>query len=64
MSDSFTLFTSIYIYVKMATTVEGDPKGPFSIATTPFYGLLHFTLSMDYFTLPLVASLYPYNAQC
>ena len=28
--------------VKLATIVEGDPKAPFSIATTP--GLLHFTL--------------------
>ena len=36
----------------MATFVEGDPKAPFSIATTPrckgghtpFRGLLHFTL--------------------
>ena len=36
----------------MATLFEGDPKGPFSIATTPrcrggnyfFPGLLHFTL--------------------
>ena len=34
--------------VKLATVVEGDPKVPFSIATTPsatpFPGLLHFTL--------------------
>ena len=38
--------------VKLATLVEGDPKAPFSIATTPnvgegaspFPGLLHFTL--------------------
>ena len=39
--------------VKLATIVEGDPKAPFSIATTPrcvgegatpFPGLLHFTL--------------------
>ena len=46
----------IYIYsvsiVKLATGVEGDPKAPFSIATTPrcrggrysFPRLLHFTL--------------------
>ena len=25
----------IYIYIKMATLVEGNPKAPFSIATTP-----------------------------
>ena len=36
--------------VKLATLVKGDPKTPFSIATTPkegttpFPGLLHFTL--------------------
>ena len=38
--------------VKLATLGEGDPKAPFSIATTPrcregatpFPGLLHFTL--------------------
>ena len=38
--------------VKLATTVEGNPKAPFSIATTPrcrggrysFPGLLYFTL--------------------
>ena len=34
---------------KLANIVEGDPKGPFSIAgvgegVTPFPGLLHFTL--------------------
>ena len=28
----------------MATVVEGDQKAPFSIATTPYPGLLHFTL--------------------
>ena len=40
------------IKVKLVTLVEGDPKAPFSIATTlrcregatPFPGLLHFTL--------------------
>ena len=42
----------IYIKVKLATIVEGNPKAPFSIATTPmcrggrysFPGLLYFTL--------------------
>ena len=42
----------IYIYKKLATVVEDDPKGPFSIATTssvekgtsPFPRLLHFAL--------------------
>ena len=40
------------VKVKLATIVEGNPKAPFSIATTPmcggerysFPGLLHFTL--------------------
>ena len=40
----------MYIVVKLATVVEGNQKTPFSIATTPkegttpFPGLLHFTL--------------------
>ena len=42
----------IYVKVKLATIVEGNPKAPFSIATTPmcrggrysFPGLLYFTL--------------------
>ena len=57
------IFVYIYIYIyrererevstetlKLATAVEGDPKAPFSVATTPgegatpFPGLLHFTL--------------------
>ena len=29
----------------LVTVVEGKPKTPFSIATTPFPGLLHFTLN-------------------
>ena len=40
------------ILVMLATSVDGDPKVPFSIVTTPkfrggrysFLGLLHFTL--------------------
>ena len=47
------IYTHTYIYkVKLATIVEGNPKAPFSIATTPrcrggrysFPGLLYFTL--------------------
>ena len=30
---------------KLATLVESDLKAPFSIATTPFPGLLHFILN-------------------
>ena len=44
--------TKHIVKVKLATLIEGDPKAPFSIATTPrcrrgcysFPGLLHFTL--------------------
>ena len=60
-SFSFIYFTdgdSLFFYVmyiskvKLATIVEGNPKAPFSIATTPmcrggcysFPGLLYFTL--------------------
>ena len=45
-------YCAIVSKVKLASVVEGDPKAPFSIATTPrcrggrnsFPGLLHFTL--------------------
>ena len=45
-------FPCTVVKVKLATIVEGDPKAPFSIATTPRYrggrysfpGLLYFTL--------------------
>ena len=40
--------------VKLATIVEGDPKAPFSIATTPREGA---TPSLDCFTLPLIRTL-------
>ena len=43
-----TYFQSSYCrtvsIVRLATSVEGDLKATFSIATTPFPGLLHFTL--------------------
>ena len=29
------MYIYIYIYKKLATIVEGNPKAPFSIATTP-----------------------------
>ena len=32
------------IKVKLATVVKADQKARFSKATTPFHGLLHFTL--------------------
>ena len=47
-------FNDVEIGNKLATLVKGDPKAPFSIATTggvgesttPFPGLLHFTLDL------------------
>ena len=43
----------MYIYIKLGTLVESDPRAPFSIATTPscrrgcylFPGLVYFTLN-------------------
>ena len=52
----------MYIYkVKLATIVEGDPKAPFSIATTP-------RCRGGRYSIPWIAPLYPwtvpYNAEC
>ena len=33
--SSLTLSLYIYIYIFLATLVKGNPKAPFSIATTP-----------------------------
>ena len=46
---------SVNKYVKLETLVEGDPKAPFSIATTPKVGVL--LLSLDYSTSPLKRTL-------
>ena len=47
--------------VKLATIVEGDPKAPFSIATTPW-------CRGGRYSIPRIAPLYPwtvpYNAEC
>ena len=56
---------SLQIYdeykVKLMTSVEGDPKAPFSIATTP-------RSKGGRYTFPWIAPLYPwllpYNAEC
>ena len=49
------------IKVKLATIVEGDPKAPFSIATTP-------RCRGGRYSIPWIAPLYPwtvpYNAEC
>ena len=45
----------IYIYIskqKLATVVQGDPKAPFSIATTPTYWGEHYSF-------PWITLLYP-----
>ena len=41
-----------YKKVKLATLVEGDPKAPFSIATTP-------RCRVGRYSIPLIAPLYP-----
>ena len=60
------IYIYIYIYyiynlVKLATLVEGDPKAPFSIATTPMCWGVRYSV-------PWIAPLYPwslpYNAGC
>ena len=49
------------VKVKLATIVEGDPKAPFSIATTP-------RCRGGRYSIPRIAPLYPwtvpYNAEC
>ena len=51
----------LYIVKKLATIVEGDPKAPFSIATTP-------RCRGGRYSIPRIAPLYPwtvpYNAEC
>ena len=55
------LFSHCKCKVKLATIVEGDPKAPFSVATT-----LRFREGL--YSFPWIASLYPwyvpYNAEC
>ena len=47
------VYIYIYIYkVKLATIVEGDPKAPFSIATTP-------RRRGGRYSIPRIAPLYP-----
>ena len=55
------LITYLIVKVKLATIVEGDPKAPFSIATTP-------RCRGGRYSIPWIAPLYPwtvpYNAEC
>ena len=55
--DSYNLMLKL----KLATIVEGDPKAPFSIATTP-------RCRGGRYSIPRIAPLYPwtvpYNAEC
>ena len=41
----------------MATVVEGDPKAPFSVATTP-------RCRGGHYSFPRITPFYPYNAEC
>ena len=45
------------MYVKLATLVKGDPKAPFSIATTLKCREGALLLCLDYSTLPLICTL-------
>ena len=48
-----TLIQAIRINIKLATVIEGDPKAPFLIATTPMcWG--------EHYAFPLIAPLFPY----
>ena len=43
---------ALYLFIKLATVVKGDPKAPFSIATTPkCWG--------GCYSFPWIAPLYP-----
>ena len=58
--SSRTLFVSFKFInksKKLATVVDGDPKAPFTIATTPMYRGGHYSFSLDYSTLPLIHTL-------
>ena len=61
LSSAYVKQVASKVKVKLATLVEGDPKAPFSIATTPrFWG--------GRYSFPWIAPLYPwcvpYNAEC
>ena len=46
------------IPIKLATIVEGDPKAPFSIATTPMCRGGRYSIAQDCSTLPLNREVY------
>ena len=50
-----------FVKVNLATLVEGDPKAPFSIATTPRCRGGHCSIP---WIAPLKTWSLPYNAQC
>ena len=50
-----------YTYSKLATVVEGDPKFPFSTATTP---MSREELNSFPWIAPLYPRYLPYNAEC
>ena len=61
MSNILHIILVVISKVKLATIVEGDPKAPFSIATTPRW-------RGGRYSIPWIAPLYPwtvpYNAEC
>ena len=38
------IYNFIYIYIKLVTLVKGDPKAPFSIATTPSWRVGRYSI--------------------
>ena len=60
-NETVCLWMTIYIYIKLATLVEGDPKASFSIASTT-------RCREGCYSFPRIAPLYPwslpYNAEC
>ena len=56
----YHFFRKLYRKVKLVTVVEGDPKAPFSIATTPRGRWGHFSFP---WTTPLYSWSVPYSAE-
>ena len=52
---TFNKYLSIYKVVKLSTLVEGDPKAPFSIATTSRDSATSFHFTLDPYFIVLSA---------
>ena len=49
---------ALIVKVKLVTVVEGDPKAPFSIATTQRCRGRRYSFTLDCSTLPLIRTIY------